>query len=281
MLVAARSGTVLYAYNEHEKMQPASLAKIMTFYLTLKSLRDGRMKVMTPITISERAWRLSVDQSVSHMFVDVGQQVTVNDLLYGLMVSSGNDAAVALAEYQAGSAEAFTEQMNQAAQKIGLSETHFANPDGLPVEGEYTTAADMVKLHPYQYVYFNRLVGGGLANAAQRYEADYWGASYREGVEALIRHYHPAPGTRVRVANCGAEFQTDYWLAQHPDAREHFVTVSWKADYDLLLATTRYHYCADLGAVTGRPLYAVQRMGAPLLVAFERRPRGTWVTQAP
>jgi D-alanyl-D-alanine carboxypeptidase (penicillin-binding protein 5/6) len=146
MLIDARSGTVLYAYNEHEKMQPASLAKIMTFYITLEALRDGRMKTGTPITISERAWRLSVDQSVSHMFLDVGQQVSVNDLLYGLMVSSGNDAAVALAEYQAGSAEAFTKMMNQTAQKLGLSETHFANPDGLPVEGEYTTAADMVKL---------------------------------------------------------------------------------------------------------------------------------------
>lgn len=146
MLVAAQSGTVLYAYNEHQKMQPASLAKIMTFYLTLKALRDGRLKPTTPITISEKAWRLSVDQSVSHMFLDLGQQVPVNDLLYGLMVSSGNDAAVALAEYQAGSTEAFTDQMNRAVQELGLTETHFANPDGLPVEGEYTTASDMVKL---------------------------------------------------------------------------------------------------------------------------------------
>src|SRR5262249_20581626 len=136
----------LYAYNEHVKMQPASLAKIMTFYITLEALRAGRLKATTSVPISERAWRLSMDQSVSHMFLDVGQQVSVNDLLYGLMVSSGNDAAVGLAEYEAGSAEAFTTMMNQTAQKIGLTETHFANPDGLPVEGEYTTAADMVKL---------------------------------------------------------------------------------------------------------------------------------------
>ncbi|HTW89842.1 MAG TPA: D-alanyl-D-alanine carboxypeptidase family protein [Candidatus Binataceae bacterium] len=146
LLIAAQSGTVLYAFNEHEKMQPASLAKIMTFYLTLKALRDGRLKLTTPITISEKAWRLSVDQSVSHMFLDLGQQVPVNELLYGLMVSSGNDAAMALAEYQAGSAEAFTDQMNHEVQELGLTETHFANPDGLPVEGEYTTASDMVKL---------------------------------------------------------------------------------------------------------------------------------------
>lgn len=146
MLIAAQSGTVLYAYNEHQKMQPASLAKIMTFYLTLKAIRDGRLKPTTPITISEKAWRLSVDQSVSHMFLDIGQQVPVSDLLYGLMVSSGNDAAVALSEYQAGSTEAFTDQMNRAVPELGLTETHFANPDGLPVEGEYTTANDMVKL---------------------------------------------------------------------------------------------------------------------------------------
>jgi serine-type D-Ala-D-Ala carboxypeptidase (penicillin-binding protein 5/6) len=146
MLVAAHSGTVLYAYNEHLKMQPASLAKIMTFYLTLRALRDGKLKPTTLITVSEKAWRLSVDRSVSHMFLEIGQQVSVNDLLYGLMVSSGNDAAVALAEHQAGSTEAFTDQMNREAQKLGLTETHFANPDGLPVEGEYTTAADMVKL---------------------------------------------------------------------------------------------------------------------------------------
>ncbi|HUY19922.1 MAG TPA: D-alanyl-D-alanine carboxypeptidase family protein [Candidatus Binataceae bacterium] len=146
MLIAAHSGTVLYAYNEHEKMEPASLAKIMTFYLTLKALRDGRLKLTTPVTISEKAWRLSVDRSVSHMFLGLGQRVPVEQLLYGLMVSSGNDAAVALAEYQAGSTEAFTEEMNRTAKELGLTETHFANPDGLPMDGEYTTAADMVKL---------------------------------------------------------------------------------------------------------------------------------------
>jgi serine-type D-Ala-D-Ala carboxypeptidase (penicillin-binding protein 5/6) len=145
-LIDVKTAAVLYAYNEHEKMQPASLAKIMTFYLTLDALKAGRIALNTPVTISEGAWRLSMDQSVSHMFLRVGQTVTVHDLLYGLMVSSGNDAAVALAQYEAGSTEAFTQQMNEKAKQLGLSETHFVNPDGLPVEGEYTTAADMVKL---------------------------------------------------------------------------------------------------------------------------------------
>src|SRR5258708_6204771 len=146
MMIDANTGAVLYAYDEHEKMQPASLAKIMTFYLTLDALTLHKIAPTTDVVISEKAWRLSMDDSVSRMFLGVGQKVPVNDLLYGLMVSSGNDAAVALAEYLGGSTDAFTQMMNDKAQKIGLTETHFDNPDGLPAEGEFTTAADMVAL---------------------------------------------------------------------------------------------------------------------------------------
>ncbi len=146
MMIDANTGAVLYAYDEHEKMQPASLAKIMTFYLTLDALNLHKIAPTTDVVISEKAWRLSMDDSVSRMFLGVGQKVPVNDLLYGLMVSSGNDAAVALAEYLGGSTDAFTQMMNDKAQKIGLAETHFDNPDGLPEEGEFTTAADMVAL---------------------------------------------------------------------------------------------------------------------------------------
>lgn len=146
MMIDANTGAVLYAYNEHEKMQPASLAKIMTFYLTLDALNLHKIAPTTDVVISEKAWRLSMDDSVSRMFLGVGQKVAVNDLLYGLMVSSGNDAAVALAEYLGGSTDAFTEMMNVKAKKIGLTDTHFNNPDGLPEENEFTTAADMVAL---------------------------------------------------------------------------------------------------------------------------------------
>ncbi|HKN01099.1 MAG TPA: D-alanyl-D-alanine carboxypeptidase family protein [Candidatus Binataceae bacterium] len=146
MMVDAQTGAVLYAYNEHQRMQPASLAKIMTFYLTLDALDQKRITLDTTMPISEKAWRLSMDESVSRMFLGVGQQVAVHDLLYGLMVSSGNDAAVTLAEYLGGSENGFTQQMNAKAKEVGLTETHFSNPDGLPVEDEYTTAADMVKL---------------------------------------------------------------------------------------------------------------------------------------
>ncbi len=146
MMIDARSGATLYAYNEHDRIQPASLAKLMTFYLALKALHQGRITPDTMVTVSEKAWRLSMDSTVSRMFLQVGQRVSVNDLLFGLMVSSGNDAAVALAEYLAGSTDAFTQQMNQQARELRLDETHFENPDGLPVPEMYTTASDMVKL---------------------------------------------------------------------------------------------------------------------------------------
>jgi D-alanyl-D-alanine carboxypeptidase (penicillin-binding protein 5/6) len=145
-LVALRSGTVLYAFNEHVKTQPASLAKMMTFYLALDALRQGRITLDTQMPVSEAAWRLSLNDSVSRMFLQVGQKVAVRDLLYGLMVSSGNDAAVVLSEYLGGSGAAFADAMNQKAAQLGMTETHFTNPDGLPTPDEYTTAADMVKL---------------------------------------------------------------------------------------------------------------------------------------
>jgi D-alanyl-D-alanine carboxypeptidase (penicillin-binding protein 5/6) len=145
-MIDADTGAVLYAYNEHEKMQPASLAKIMTFYLTLDALKAGKISPTTDVTISENAWRLSMNDTVSRMFLGVGQKVAVNDLLFGLMVSSGNDAAVALSEYLGGSTDGFTTMMNDKAKEIGLKETHFNNPDGLPAEGEFTTASDMVAL---------------------------------------------------------------------------------------------------------------------------------------
>lgn len=146
MLTEFHSGEVLYAYNEHMRMQPASLAKIMTFYITMEALKNGKLTLDTGVNISEKAWRLSVDQTVSKMFLEVGQQVPVKQLLYGLMVSSGNDAAMALAEYLGGSEEGFVNMMNDYCQRLGLHETRFASPDGLPEPDQYTTASDMVKL---------------------------------------------------------------------------------------------------------------------------------------
>lgn len=146
LLMDAKTGTLLYANNEHEPMQPASLAKLMTFYLVLEALQTGRTTLDTLVEISEQAWRISMNSSVSRMFLRIGQSVSVQDLIYGMMVSSGNDAAVALAEHVSGSSDAFTEQMNEKAKELGLMESRFTNPDGLPAPGAYTTAGDMAIL---------------------------------------------------------------------------------------------------------------------------------------
>jgi hypothetical protein len=135
------------------------------------------------------------------------------------------------------------------------------------------TIVDMVHLHPYQTLYFNRLFGGGLEKASQRYETDYWGASYREGIEELILHYRPDGPLPVKVANCAAAFQTEYWLSEHPESRRWFVTVRPTDDPDILIATQRYRCMAD----PGRIIHSVEREGVPILEIFERHPRGVWI----
>jgi 4-amino-4-deoxy-L-arabinose transferase-like glycosyltransferase len=130
------------------------------------------------------------------------------------------------------------------------------------------TVLDMVRLHPYQYVYFNRLVTGGVDAGARRFETDYWGLSYREGIEWLIENYRPRSPGRVRVANCSRAYLTDYYLQKSPEARQRFETVEPGAQPDVFLATTRFG-CHDL--VPGRRLHVVERLGVPLLYVIEVR----------
>jgi hypothetical protein len=150
---------------------------------------------------------------------------------------------------------------------------------GLVAISLLVTIADMVRLHPYQSVYFNRLFGGGLANAATRYETDYWGASYKEGIETLVKHYRPGDPAPIRVmVNCGAPSQVGYWLRQDVQARQRFV-VDETGDPDIILTTDR-PYCQDVSK-EGRLLFTVKRFDTPLLYILERRPRGTWVGNDP
>jgi hypothetical protein len=128
------------------------------------------------------------------------------------------------------------------------------------------TLVDMVELHPYQSVYFNRLVAGGLQRASARFETDYWGASYREGVEWLVANYRPAAPRRITVANCSDPHQTGYWLERIPGG-ERFVNVRPEDEPDVFLATTRF----DCHKVVGRVLHVVERQGTPLLYVIERR----------
>ena len=131
------------------------------------------------------------------------------------------------------------------------------------------TALDMVRLHPYQSVYFNRLVAGGLRHASSRFETDYWGQSYKEGVDWLLAHYDPDADEPIRVANCSTAFLTGYYLTKAPGGPDRFVSVEPNARPHVVLATTRW-FCYDQQAA--RVLHVVKRMGVPLAYVVEVRP---------
>ncbi|MBK4736411.1 D-alanyl-D-alanine carboxypeptidase family protein [Noviherbaspirillum pedocola] len=144
LLLDAGSGQVLAAQDPARRIEPASLAKIMTTYLVFQALQDKRITMEQSVTVSTRAWKTASDGS--KMFIDPKTPVTIKDLLYGLIVSSGNDAAVALAEAVSGSEDTFVAQMNKAAQDMGLKNTRFANAHGLPSAENYSTAQDLALL---------------------------------------------------------------------------------------------------------------------------------------
>lgn len=142
VLIDFDSGAVLAESNADLPAEPASLAKIMTVYVIATELAKGAIKLDEQIPISEKAWRTGG----SKMFVEVGKKVSVVDLLHGLIIQSGNDAGVALAEHISGDETVFAALMNQQAARLGLTNTHFANSTGLPDPTMHTTARDMAKL---------------------------------------------------------------------------------------------------------------------------------------
>jgi serine-type D-Ala-D-Ala carboxypeptidase (penicillin-binding protein 5/6) len=146
LLMEVSTGEVLQASNPHRRFPPASLAKLMTLYLTLEAMHAGRLTLETPVTVSTAAWRIGRRPGSSRMFLDRGDIVTVDRLLEGLMVDSGNDAAEVLAETVAGSDDRFVEEMNAAAVRLGMQDTHFVTPHGLPASDEYISAWDAALL---------------------------------------------------------------------------------------------------------------------------------------
>ena len=142
LLIDGRTGAELAAHDPDIQLAPASLTKIMTTYVVFSALRQGQISLEEEVTISEKAWRTEG----SRMFIEVGTRVTVHELLMGLIVQSGNDAGIALAEHVAGSEGVFAEMMNQHAAALGMNSTHFRNATGLPAEGHVTTARDLAIL---------------------------------------------------------------------------------------------------------------------------------------
>ena len=142
ILMDANSGHVLARNNADERLPPASLTKLMTAYLVERELDRGSISQDDKVNVSEKAWRTGG----SKMFIEVGNQVSVEKLLHGIVIVSGNDASVAMAEHLAGGEAQFADIMNQHAARLGMENTHFKNATGLPVEGHYSSAHDLARL---------------------------------------------------------------------------------------------------------------------------------------
>lgn len=142
ILVDSNSGRVLAEHNADQRLEPASLTKIMTADVVFRELTKGHLKLEDMVTVSEKAWRTEG----SRMFAEVGAQISVENLLKGMIVQSGNDASVALAEHVAGDEAVFAQLMNKNAERLGMKNTHFKNSMGLPDPDHYTTARDLATM---------------------------------------------------------------------------------------------------------------------------------------
>lgn len=142
ILIDATTGKILVDHNAQVRLPPASLTKIMTSYVIASEIEQGRISLSDLVPVSVNAWRMEG----SRMFIQEGTQVSVEDLLRGIIIQSGNDASVAMAEFIAGSEQTFAEMMNQLAEWLGMHNSQFRNATGLPDEAHYTTAADLAIL---------------------------------------------------------------------------------------------------------------------------------------
>lgn len=142
VLMDYQSGNLLAELKSDERMEPASITKLMTGYVIYQALKSDKIRLDDQVTISEKAWRTQG----SKMFIKIGSQVSVEDLLMGMVVQSGNDATVALAEHVAGSEETFAKLMNQEAERLGMKNSHFVNAPGMPDPNHYMSARDIAIL---------------------------------------------------------------------------------------------------------------------------------------
>jgi len=199
VLIEAHSGRVLYEKNAHEPLPPASVTKVFTLVVALEALRDGRVALDDLVTVSRRAAGMGGTQ----VYLEVGEQMTLKDLLYGIAVESANDAAVAVAEHLAGSEEAFAQLMNERARAIGAMNTNLSNASGLPPADigmpgrtHVTSAYDIAVVSRYGYTLplFEELVstyGPYRVRVGTRAEREFWNRN------RLLRFYEGANGIKT------------------------------------------------------------------------------------
>jgi len=188
LLMEKETGTVLFAKDEHAKLEPASVTKVMTLLLVLEAIDDGRLALDDMVTVSAHA----ASMGGSQVYLKEGEQMSVDDMLKAVAVVSGNDAAVALAEHLAGSEEGFVEQMNQRAAELGMADTCFVNCTGLPAAGHLTSAHDIAvmsraliqhpKIRDYTTIWMDSIRGGQFQLA---------------NTNKLVRFYEGATGLKT------------------------------------------------------------------------------------
>lgn len=149
VLMDADSGKILLAKNEHNKMDPASMTKLMTLILAIEDLYAGKVGLKDKVVASENAWKMGGSQ----IYLEPGEEMTFEDMLIAIAVGSANDACVAVAEHLEGTEKNFVARMNEEAKKMGLKNTHFANSHGLTADDHYTTAYDMAVIARYALRY--------------------------------------------------------------------------------------------------------------------------------
>jgi len=191
VVIDAESGTVIFEKNSHQKLPPASITKIMTMLLVMEAVDQGKLKLTDMVSTSERA----ASMGGSQIFLEVGEQMTVEDMLKGVAMASGNDASVALAEKIAGTEEQFVAMMNERAKQLGMKNTHFMNSNGLPVENHYSSAYDIALLSKelMKYDLIRSFTGKYQDYLRKDSEKPFWLVNTNK----LVRFYDGADGIKT------------------------------------------------------------------------------------
>ncbi|EXX88261.1 D-alanyl-D-alanine carboxypeptidase [Paenibacillus darwinianus] len=191
ILMDADSGTIIFEKNSYDRLPPASITKIMTMLLIMEAIDQGKLKLTDAVTTSEYA----ASMGGSQIFLEPGEQMTVQDMLKGIALASGNDASVAMAEKIAGTEQEFVRMMNEKAQSLGLKNTRFANPNGLPAPEHYTSAHDIAIMSKELLKYREITAYTGLYQDYLRKDSEkpFWLVNTNK----LVRFYSGADGLKT------------------------------------------------------------------------------------
>lgn len=191
ILLDAETGTIIYEKNSHDKLPPASITKIMTMLLTMEAIDDGRLKMTDMVRTSDHA----ASMGGSQIFLEPGEEMSVEEMLKGIAMASGNDASVAIAEKIAGSEEEFVKMMNERAAELGMKDTNFANCNGLPAENHYSSAHDIALMSRelLKYEQITKYTGAYQDYLRKDTQKPFWLVNTNK----LVRFYTGADGLKT------------------------------------------------------------------------------------